>query len=130
MVEVRRSKIIKSFRDLEIYQESFQLQIEIEELAKAFPESEKYLLVDQMKRASRSIPAVIAEGWALRDSVKEFKNFLRRAFGSTCEMVNHLLLTKHKGYIKKANYAEQIIKRYEILGMKITKLRNNWQKFS
>jgi four helix bundle protein len=82
--------IIKSFRDLEVYQESFQLQIEIEELLKTFPESEKYLLIDQIKRCARSIPTIISEGWALRDSVKEFKNFLRRSYGSDCEMINHL----------------------------------------
>lgn len=128
MGEVGRP-IIKSFKDLEIYKESFQLQIEIEELLKFFPESERFLLVDQMRRCCRSIPAIVSEGWALRDSVKEFKNFLRRAYGSNCEMINHLLLTKHKGYIKKDGYADELIRRYEILGMKITKLRNNWRKF-
>lgn len=128
MEETRRS-IIKSFNDLEVYSESFQLQIEVEELLKTFPELERYLLVDQMRRCCRSIPAIISEGWALRDSVKEFKNFLRRAYGSNCEMINHLMLAKYKGYIKKDNYADELIKRYEILAMKITKLRNNWQKF-
>ena len=129
MDEVRRP-IIKSFKDLEIYKESFQLQIEIEEILKEYPESEKYLLVDQMKRCSRSIPAIISEGWALRDSVKEFKNFLRRSYGSNCEILNHLMLSKYKKYIKKDGYADELIRRYEILGMKITKLRNNWQKFN
>ncbi|QQG41955.1 MAG: four helix bundle protein [Candidatus Woesebacteria bacterium] len=128
MEEIGRP-IIKSFKDLEIYTESFQLQIEIEELLKTFPELERYLLVDQMRRCCRSIPAIISEGWALRDSVKEFKNFLRRAYGSNCEMINHLMLAKYKSYIKMDGYADELIKRYEILGMKITKLRNNWQKF-
>lgn len=85
--------------------------------------------MDQMRRCCRSVPAIISEGWALRDSVKEFKNFLRRAYGSNCEMINHLLLAKYKDYIKKDGYADDLIRRYEILGMKITKLRNNWQKF-
>jgi len=128
MEEIRRP-IIKSFKDLEVYSESFQLQIEVEELLKTFPELERYLLVDQMRRCCRSIPAIISEGWALRDSVKEFKNFLRRAYGSNCEMINHLMLAKYKGYVKKDNYADELINRYEILAMKITKLRNNWQKF-
>lgn len=128
-MEEARRPIIRSFKDLEIYTESFQLQIEIEELLKTFPELERYLLVDQVRRCSRSIPAIISEGWALRDSVKEFKNFLRRAYGSNCEMLNHLLLAKYKGYIKKVGYVDELISRYEVLGMKITKLRNNWQKF-
>lgn len=129
MSEIRRP-IIKSFNDLEIYKESFQLQLEIEEILKEFPDSERYLLVDQMKRCCRSIPAIIAEGWALRDSVKEFKNFLRRAYGSNCEMINHLMLSNYKNYIKKDDYANELIMRYEVLGMKTTKLRNNWQKFN
>ncbi|OGM05852.1 hypothetical protein A2125_02570 [Candidatus Woesebacteria bacterium GWB1_43_5] len=128
-MEDRGLKTIRSFRDLQVYQESFQLQLEIEEALKDYPQSEKYLLIDQMKRASRSIPALIAEGWALRDSVKESKNFLRRAYGSSCEMINHLSLSQHKSYIRKEGYVEELIKRYEILNMKITKLRNNWQKF-
>lgn len=53
-MEEGRRQIIKSFRDLEIYKEGFQLQIEREELLKYFPDGEKYLLIDQMKRCSRS----------------------------------------------------------------------------
>ena len=56
--------MIKSFLDLEVYKESFQLSIEIEELLKTYPASEKFLLSDQMRRASRSIPAQVAEGYA------------------------------------------------------------------
>jgi len=52
--------VIKSFLDLEVYQESFLLSLEIEELLKNFPKDEKFLIVDQMKRASRAIPALIA----------------------------------------------------------------------
>lgn len=41
--------MIKSFLDLEVYQESFQLSLEIEELLKNFPKDEKFLIVDQPK---------------------------------------------------------------------------------
>ncbi len=40
------------------------------------------------------------------------------------------MLAKYKNYIKKDGYVDDLIRRYEILGMKITKLRNNWQKFN
>lgn len=62
--------------------------------------------------------------------MKEFRNFLRRSYGSSCEMINHLVVYKYKNYIKKENYKEELINRYEILNMKITKLKNNWQKFN
>lgn len=44
-------------------------------------------------------------------------------------MINHLLLAKHKEYIKKQNYADELIERYNRLGKKLTNLKNNWQNF-
>ena len=80
--------MIRSFRDLEVYQESFQLQIEIEELLKFFPQSERYLLSDQMRRCCRGIPAIIAEGWSRREALKEFQKYLRDATGEANDMKN------------------------------------------
>lgn len=121
--------MIKSFLDLEVYQEAFQLSLEIEELLKSYPASEKFLLADQMKRAARSIPAQIAEGYARRESLKDFQRYIRDCIGETNEMMNHLLLSKHKGYIKKPGYADELIERYTRLGKKLTNLKNNWQNF-
>lgn len=121
--------MIKSFLDLEVYKEAFQLSIEIEELLKIYPASERFLLVDQMKRASRSIPAQIAEGYARRESIKDFQRYMRDCVGESNEMINHLLLSKHKQYIKKAGYADELIERYVKLGKKMTNLKNNWQNF-
>ena len=121
--------MIKSFLDLEVYKEGFQLSIEIDDLLKTYPPSEKFLLVDQMKRSSRSIPAQIAEGYARREALKDFQRYIRDCVGESNEMINHLLLSKHKGYIRKPGYADELIKRYEMLGKKLTNLKNNWQNF-
>ncbi len=121
--------MIKSFLDLDVYKESFQLSIEIEELLKSYPSLEKFLLADQMKRASRSIPAQIAEGYARRESIKDFQRYMRDCVGESNEMINHLLLSKHKQYIKKTGYADELIERYVKLGKKMTNLKNNWQNF-
>lgn len=121
--------MIKSFFDLDVYKEAFSLSLEIEELLKNYPPSEKFLLVDQMKRASRSIPAQIAEGYARRESIKDFQRYLRDCVGESNEIINHLLLSKHKDYIKKPNYANELIERYNTLGKKLTNLKNNWQNF-
>ncbi len=121
--------MITSFLDLEVYKEAFQLSIEIEDLLKSYPASEKYLLVDQMKRASRSVPAQIAEGYARRESLKDFQRYLRDCVGEANEMINHVMLSKHKQYIKKSGYADELIERYNKLGKKLTNLKNNWQNF-
>ena len=120
--------MIRSFRDLEVYQEGFQLQIEIEDLLKFFPQSERFLLSDQMRRCCRGIPAIIAEGWSRRESLKEFQKYLRDATGEANEMINHLMLAKHKGYIKP-DKVDELISRYERLAKKLTNLKNNWQNF-
>lgn len=121
--------MIKSFLDLEVYKEAFQLSLEIEELLKTYLPSEKFLLVDQMRRASRSIPAQIAEGYARRESLKDFQRYLRDCVGESNEMINHLLLSKHKGYIKKPGYSDELIERYNKLNKKLINLKNNWQNF-
>lgn len=121
--------MIKSFLDLEVYKESFHLSLEIEELLKTYPPPEKFLLVDQMKRASRSIPAQIAEGYARRESLKDFQRYIRDCVGEANEMMNHLLLSQHKQYVKKPGYIEELIERYTKLGKKLTNLKNNWQNF-
>lgn len=114
---------------MEVYKESFQLSLEMEDLMRTYPPSERFLLIDQSVRAARSIPALIAEGYARRESLKDFQKYLRESVGSANEMMNHLLLAKHKNYIKKAEYAQELIERYNILGKKLTNLKNNWQNF-
>jgi four helix bundle protein len=121
--------MIKSFLDLEVYKESFHLCLEIDELLKTYPADEKFLLTDQSKRASRAIPPLIAEGYARRESIKDFQKYLRESVGEANEMMSHLLLAKHKKYIKKPGLAEELIERYNILGKKLTNLKNNWQNF-
>lgn len=120
--------MIKSFRDLEVYQEGFDLQIEVEELLKNYPKDETYLLIDQTKRSGRAIPALIAEGWAKRESLKEFQKFLRDSIGEANEMVNHLMLAGRKNYTNQ-NKLNDLINRYEKLGGKLTNLKNNWRVF-
>ncbi len=120
--------MIKSFLDLEIYKESFQLNLEVEEELKNYPEFEKYLLVDQTRRSSRAVPALIAEGYGKRETPPVFKKMLRDAIGESNETINHLALAKAKGYIE-AKKADDLISRYHITGKKISKLKDKWQKY-
>src|SRR3989344_6463438 len=120
--------MIKSFLDLDVYKESFQLNIEAEDLLKTYPKNEEYLLVDQSKRASRGIPALIAEGYAKRETLPVFKKLLRDAIGEANEMINHIALAKALKYIKPTK-ADVLIERYHRVGKKLTKLKDNWKNY-
>jgi len=120
--------MIKSFRDLQVYKESYDLMIIIHQEVKKFPIYEKYDLASQMRRGSKSIPANIAEGWAKRNHEKEFKKHLDISIGSANEMEVHVETTRDLGYLNK-NLCEEILKKYNILGRKLAKLKQNWQTF-
>jgi four helix bundle protein len=65
----RRSKMgerISSFRELRVYQAAFEMQQQVFAVSKGFPTEEKYSLTDQIRRASRSVGANIAEAWQKR----------------------------------------------------------------
>ena len=65
---------IKHFRDLEVYKRAFESAMSIFQLTKGFPSEEKYSLVDQIRRASRSVCTNIAEAWRKRRYIAVFKN--------------------------------------------------------
>jgi four helix bundle protein len=92
------------------------------------PKSEQFLLVDQMKRASRAVPALISEGYAKKQSIKEFKKYLRDALGESNEMINHLTFAKEQSYLS-SNQVLDLLQRYQIVGKKLYSLESKWQQF-
>ena len=58
-----RKRCIKHFRDLEVYQRAFKAAMTIFRLTKEFPDEEKYSMVDQIRRASRSVCSNLSEAW-------------------------------------------------------------------
>ncbi|MGB0719816.1 MAG: four helix bundle protein [Bdellovibrionales bacterium] len=79
---------IASFRDLNVYQKAYAISINIHKHSKSFPKDEQYGITNQLRRASRSICANIAEGFAKqRTSKAEFKRFLMIAVGSASEVL-------------------------------------------
>jgi len=57
---------IRSYRELRVYQNAFESAMKIFEFTKSFPAEEKYSMVDQMRRSSRSVCANLAEAWRKR----------------------------------------------------------------
>jgi len=120
--------MIKSFKDLEVYKEGYDLAIIVNREVNKLPIFEKNDLGSQLRRCSKSIPANIAEGWAKRRFPKEFKKYLDSSVGSCNEMEVHISMAKDLVYWRK-EFCENLLKRYEFLGGKIVSLRNNWRTF-
>jgi four helix bundle protein len=79
------SEKILSFKDLRVYKSAFELQQEIFKISKRFPAEERYALTDQVRRASRSIGANLAEAWQKRRYVAHFVSKLTDADGEQAE---------------------------------------------
>jgi len=99
----------RSFKDLIVWQKSFQLVKEIYDITKDFPKDEVYGLSQQMKRCSVSIPSNIAEGYG-RQYNKEYTQFLSMAYGSLCELETQYLLSVDLKYSKKNEIIENLMK--------------------
>jgi four helix bundle protein len=108
---------IKSFQDLNIWKEAHFLTLEVYKITKKFPADENYGLISQLRRASASIAANIAEGMG-RNTTKELLNFTYTARGSLSEVIYHLILSRDLGYIDKGDF-DNLYKRYNGLGMGI-----------
>ena len=75
----------QGFRDLRVYQLAFKLAMEIYQASKNFPREELYSLTDQIRRASRSVPGNIGEGYRRRLYPKIFVNKMSEADGEGTE---------------------------------------------
>lgn len=95
--------VIKTFRDLLIWQKGMQLVKAIYKLTRSFPKSEDYNLSSQMKRASISIPSNIAEGFG-RSTKKDFQRFLYIALGSIFELQTQIIISYEQDYINQQQY--------------------------
>ncbi|MBO3699116.1 four helix bundle protein [Roseivirga sp. E12] len=96
---------MRPHKKLEAWKEAMRLTSSIYECVGQFPDSEKFGLISQMKRASISIPSNIAEG-AARQTKKEFKQFLFIARGSLSELDTQLELSLNLKLITKDSFDE------------------------
>jgi len=65
-VNAESGRRIRTYRDLDVYRIAFDLAMELFEISKRFPSEERYSLVSQVRRSSRSVAANVAEGWRKR----------------------------------------------------------------
>ena len=112
--------------DLQIYQISYNLMIEIHKITLNFPKIEQYGgIADQLRRSSKSITANITEGFGKQRFYRdEFKRMLVYAIGSCDETMLWIKTSLDLGYISK-EIAQEYIKRYKILVKKISTFTYN-----
>ena len=91
--------IAKSHRELRVYQLAFQSATQIHEVTKRFPPDEKYSLIDQIRRSSRSVCANIAEAWRRRKYPKNFVSKLTDSDSEATETSVWLDFALHFGYL-------------------------------
>jgi four helix bundle protein len=94
---------MQDFRKLAVWQKSHELTLSLYALTGKFPREEMYGLTSQVRRASSSIPANIAEGCG-RDGDAELSRFLQIAMGSASELEYHLLLARDLKYLTAEDY--------------------------
>ncbi len=98
-------KRVEAFEDLEVFQRAYRLSLEVHRKSLGFPRIEQRALGDQLRRASKSICANIAEGFAKQGrSAAEFKRYLLMAMGSSDEMRVWVRYALDLGYIDEATW--------------------------
>ena len=90
--------MLKSFKELKVWQKAYKLCLEMYKVTGSFPADEKFGLTSQMRRAAVSIPSNIAEGYG-RKTIPDYVRCLYIAYGSTCELETQTLLSRDLEYL-------------------------------
>ena len=117
---------IESYRDWEVWTRGIEIAKQCYILTQKFPKDELFGMTSQIRRASASVPANIAEGYG-RDSKGEYIQFLRIAQGSLKELETHLILSREVG-LTAAAMTEQPLADCDQLGRMLRSLIRAIQK--
>jgi four helix bundle protein len=92
---------VKSYEDLDVWQEAMALVEVVYGVSSSFPSDERFGLTSQLRRAAVSVPSNIAEGHA-RASTRDFLRFLSISMGSLAETRTQLLIAKRMRFVEPA----------------------------
>lgn len=112
----------KPFQNIILWQKAHQLTLKVYLYTKNFPKEEKYGLVDDMRRAARSIEFNIVEGYK-RKGYKDALNFFNRSDASLAELESQTLLSFDLGYLNGMKYKDLDESEEEV-----GRLIGKWQK--
>jgi four helix bundle protein len=112
--------MVRSYKDLEIYQLSYDLAIKVHKFTLTLPQYEQYEESRQVRKSSKGITSCIVEGYGRRKYKADYIKFLTYSHASCDETIVHLTFLRdtHELNIKKLNY---LLEKYDELGRKINK---------
>ncbi len=120
---------IRTHKDLNVYQLSFEVGMDIFRLTKGFPKEEMYSLTDQIRRSSRSVSGNIAEAFRKRRYPKHFISKLSDSEGESAETQVWLDYAFNCDYIDESAHNSLCEKYDHILGM-LVNMANNPEKWT
>jgi four helix bundle protein len=130
-MDKEKDKPIISFRNLEVYQNSYEACIEVmTNIVPKLPDSEKYDLKKQLSSSVKAIPRLIAEGYAKRHQKYGFQKYLDDAMAECNETIVGIEMCRDifGEYIDKA-LCQELVNSYDVYGRQLYRLREAWGKF-
>ena len=124
-------KPIRSFHDLEIYQNTYASSITVmTEIVPKLPKEEKYDLSDQIRRACKAVPRLIAEGYSKKHQQKGFQKYLDDALAESNEMIVSLSHVRdlYSTFIDP-KLTQSLIELYDKASRQIYTLAKSWKNF-
>jgi four helix bundle protein len=124
-------KPIRSFKDLEVYNLSYQAMLDVfKYILPKLPAEEKYDLRDQLSRSSKSIPRLIAEGYAKRHQKKGFQKYLDDAMGESNETGVSITQARDLYFSSlEVKICNKLIDTYDKISRQCYNLAIAWNKF-
>ena len=120
--------MIKSFKDLTVYQKAFEQAVRIFEMTKSFPRSEQRSLIDQIRRSSRSVCTNIGESWRKRRYVAHFVSKLTDSDAEATETMIWLDFSLKFRYIDSQVHSD-FYSEYEQIGKMLGSMISSLEKF-
>jgi four helix bundle protein len=118
---------MQDYENLKVWSKAHQLTLDVYRTTRSFPDDERYGLISQVRRASASIGANIAEGCGRRGN-PELVRFLHMAMGSASEVQYHLLLARDLNFLRAEQYSKlraQVIEVKRMLAALAAHLRSD-----
>jgi len=125
---MERKRDIRHFRDLEVYRRAFDAAMRIFHITKDFPAEERFSLVDQIRRASRSVCSNLAEAWRKRRYIAVFRNKITDSMQEASETQCWLEFSLACKYIEESIF-DELDKEYEEIIAMLNSMEMNAAKF-